>query len=379
MPQFRRTALKSFTTVAVAVAAWSAAAAQAGTVKIGVSVPLTGVQAGIGREAQTVWEAFAKHANAKQLGGAHSLEVLTLDDGFDPAKAKANAEQLVQQGADVMVSTAGIPVVKAMLPTLAAAKVPLLSPGSGSLLLHGAGNEPIFHVKASFGAEMDQMAKQLGAMRLRKILVITDDAADRQDLVRQFSAELTKGSKGESALTNTIVVPQQGAKPQEAVAQAMAEKPDAIYVMTIPGVAGGVLKELRANGYGGYLAAWSVANVENVVTGLGASGAGIIFGTVVPSPTSALVGVREAFQQFAKETGVKPTFRAMEIYIAGRVLLAALGKAGPAEPTGAAVWKGIESLGALDLGGWRLSYSAKSHSGSKAVDTMMLSASGKFR
>jgi branched-chain amino acid transport system substrate-binding protein len=379
MSTLRPTRLKTLTFMAVAIAAWSTSAAQAGTVKIGVSVPLTGVQAGVGREAQMVWEAFAKHANSKQLAGAHTLEVVTLDDGFDPVKAKANAEQLAQQGADVVVSTAGIPTVKAMVPVLAAAKVPLLAPGSGSLLLHGAGNEPIFHVKASFGAEMDQMAKQLSAMRLRKIVVITDDAVDRSDLVQQFGAEISKISKGESKLAATVVVAQQGGKPQEAVAQAMADKPDAIYVMTIPGLAGGVLKELRAKGFSGYLTAWSVANVENVITALGASGAGIIFGTVVPSPTSSLVGVRENFQQFAQDTGIKPTFRAMEIYIAGRVLLAAVAKAGAAEPSGAAVWKGLESLGALDLGGWRITYSPKNRDGSKLVDTMMLSASGKFR
>jgi branched-chain amino acid transport system substrate-binding protein len=354
---FRIAAFKPLTPIVVAIAAWSAPAAHAGTVKIGVSVPLTGVQAGIGREAQTVWEAFAKHANAKQLAGVHTLEVITVDDGFDPTKAKANAEQLVAQGADVLVSTAGIPQTKAMLPALAAAKVPLLAPASGSLLLHGPGSEPIFHIKASFGAEMSKMATQLSTMRLAKILIITDDVVDREALVQQFSADLSTHSKGQSKLVSTLVVPQQGGKPQETVAKAMAEQPDAIYVMTIPGLAGGVLKELRAKGFGGYLAAWSVANVENVITGLGNSGAGIIFGTVVPSPTSSLPGVREDFQKFAQETGIKPSFRAMEIYIAGRVLVAALGKVGSAEPTGATVWKGLESLGTLDLGGWRLSVS----------------------
>lgn len=354
-------------------------AANAGTAKIGLSVPLTGVQAGLGKEAQTVWEAFAKHANAKQLAGAHTLEVVTLDDGFDPAKAKANTDQLLQQGAVVLASTAGIPQVKAMLPALKAVKVPLLGPGSGSLLLHGPGNEPVFHVKASFGAEMDNMAALLSTMRMGKIVIITDDVADREALVQRFEAQLAKADGGKSRLHKTIVVAQKGGKPQEAVVQAIAEQPAAIYVMTIPGMAGGILKELRAKNYGGFLAAWSVASVESVVTALGTAGVGIIFGTVVPSPTSSLPGIRQQFQAFAQETGIKPSFRAMEIYLAGRVLAAALKSTGSAEPTGAAVWKGIEGLGTLDLSGWRLNFSATNHDGGKVVDTMMLTGSGKFR
>jgi branched-chain amino acid transport system substrate-binding protein len=355
-----------------------APAALAATVKVGLSLPLTGVQAGLGKEAESVWRAFAKYANAKQMLGGHTLEVLVLDDAFDPDKSRANAEQFARQGVAVLAGTAGIPTVQAMLKTLEANKLPLLGPGSGSLALRGK-SSAVFHIKASFGAEVDKMAQLLGTMALKKVAVITDDAGDRQALVERFGAALQRTSGNASQVVHTAVVAQAGAKPKEAVAKAMAAQPNAVYVMTIPGLAGDVLKELRAQGFRGTISAWSVAATDAVTTALGSAGTGIIFGTIVPSPASDLPGIRAKFRAFAKEQGVKPTYRAMEIYITGRILAAALARGDAGPVSGATVWAALEGLRDVSLDGWRVHYSATERDGSTFVDTMMLLESGKFR
>lgn len=356
----------------------AASAMAASTVKIGLSVPLTGVQAGLGKESESVWRAFAKHANSKQLAGAHSFELVVLDDAFDPAKSKANAEQMVGQGVAVMVGTAGIPTVQAMLPVLEAAKVALLGPGSCSLALRGK-SPAIFHVKASFGAEVDQMARLLSTMGLKKVVVITDDAGDRKALVERFAAALAGAGNGGGTSVKAVVIAQQGGATQDAVEQAMAAQPEAVYLMTIPGLAGGVLKQLRGKNYKGFLATWSVAATGSVVEELGAAGAGIIFGTVMPSPSSAVSGIKANFQAFAEEQGVKPSYRAMEVYITGRILAEALSRADGPLATGAKVWTALESLRDVSIDGWRVRYLPTDRDGSKFVDTMMLMADGKFR
>jgi branched-chain amino acid transport system substrate-binding protein len=355
-----------------------APAAWAATVKVGLSLPLTGVQAGLGKEAESVWRAFAKHANAKQMLGGHSLEVLVLDDAFDPDKSRANAEQFAKQGVAVMAGTAGIPTVQAMLKTLEANKMPLLGPGSGSLVLRGK-SPALFHVKASFGAEVDKMGQLFGTMALKKIAVITDDAGDRKALVERFGAALQRASGSTSHVVHTAVVTQTAGRPKEAVAQALAAQPAAVYVMTIPGLAGDVLKELRAQGYRGTLAAWSVAATDAVTTALGSAGAGVIFGTIVPSPASELPGIRAKFRAFAKEQDTKPTYRAMEIYITGRILAEALARGDATPVTSAKVWAALEGLRDASLDGWRVHYSATERDGSSFVDTMMLLDNGKFR
>lgn len=347
------------------------------SVKIGLSLPISGVQAGLGQESETVWRAFAKHFNNTQMVDGYLLELVVLDDAFDPAKSKANAEQLANQGVSVIVGTAGIPNVQAMLPVLEARKIPLLGPGSGSLALRG--NPFIFHVKASFGAEIDEMAQLLNTMGMKKVAIITDDVSDRKALQERFSAALASLSKGQGTVVKSAVIAQQGGKPLEAVAQVLSAQPDAIYVMTMPGLAGAALKELRAKNYRGFVAVWSVAATGGVVAEVGSAGAGIIFGTVMPSPTSEALGIKASFRAFAKEQGVKPSYRAIEIYLTGRVLAEALARSGNGPANGAKIRAGLESFRDLSIDGWRMRYSPSDHDGSKFVDTMMLMPDGKFR
>lgn len=349
-------------------------AAVAGTVKVALSVPLTGIQAGLGKELETVWRAFAKHANDAQLAKGHKLEVMVLDDAFDPARARSNAEQLLSEGASVFSGTAGIATVQAMMPLLEKQKTPLLGPASGSLVLHKS--PAVFHVKASFGAEVDRMASVFGTMQLKRVALVTDDMGDRNALAERFAAGLERvGAK----LVTRAVITQQGGKPAEAAAQVMAQQPDAVYLLVIPGLAPDLIKQIRAAGYGGFLAAWSVAASDSVAKALGPQGAGIIFSTVLPSPTSQSGRLRADFHAFAQAQGITPSYRAMEVYITGRVLVDALTRIGAGQPSGAEIWKALESMRDVNVGGWSLGYGPDRRDGSRFVDTMMLTSAGTFR
>jgi len=105
----------------------------ADVVKVGMTLPLTGVQKGNGTETEQVWRAFGKYAADNKLLKFHSLEFIVLDDEFNGPKVKANAQKLIDSGVAVMVSTLGIPQVNAMMPDLEKSRVPLLGIGSGSL------------------------------------------------------------------------------------------------------------------------------------------------------------------------------------------------------------------------------------------------------
>ena len=353
--------------------------AAADTVKIGLTVPLTGVQAGLGKEAEAVWRAFAKHANSTSLVRGHTLEVVVLDDGFDPARTKGNAELLAQQGVAVMAGTAGIPNVLAMVPVLEKYRIPLLGPASGSLALRGK-SESVFHVKASFGTEVDKMARLLSTMGLRRVTLVLDDVADRRPLADRFAAELTRSSGGVSQVVATVVQAQKGGKVDATAASVLADKPDAIYVMTIPGLAGGVLKEIHSKGFRGFTAAWALTATDSVVKELGAAGAGIIFGAVMPSPTSDAPGIKASFQSFAKKQGITPSFRAMEIYVAGRILAEALVRRSDNSPVnGTKVSAALASLRDVSIDGWHVGYGPSDREASHFVDTVMLLNDGRFR
>lgn len=346
-------------------------------VKIGINVPLTGVQAGTGKEIVESWQAFAKHAAAKQLFGPRELQLLVLDDAFDPVKSKANAEKFVADNVAVVVNPLGIPTVLAMIKLLESAKIPLLAPGSGSSMLYGK-SPGVFHIKASFETEIDQAARVFASMKVRQIAVITDDAPDRQPLVEKFRHSLAQHSKGEARLANVSVVAQKDGKIDTAVTETLAVNPDVIYVLTIPGIAGNMMKSLKEKGYSARLAAWSVAAVDQVFDILGPLAEGTIFSTTLPAPTRQKHQVIRNFLGFAQETGITPTYRALEVYVTGMVLAKALAKS-PGRVTGSTVWDGLAGLGQYDMGGYWVEFSATKREGSTKVDVMLLDARGNFK
>lgn len=363
---------------ALALLLWAhAGGAAADTVRIGLSVPLTGMQAGVGKEAETVWRAVAREFNGTPALRGHTLEIVVMDDAFDAERSKVNAEAMAAQGVVVMAANSGVPTVQAILPMLERSRIPLLGPASGSLALRGK-SPALFHVKASFGAEVDRMAQLLSVMGLKRVAVVVDDVADRQPLLERFSARLQQAGGG-SAVVAGVVLPQKGGDAAKVVASALASRPDAVYVIAIPGLAGPVLKNLRGQGYKGFVAAGAMAATDSVVREVGAAGVGIIFGAVVPSPTSTKPGIQAAFQAFARKHDIQPSFRAIEIYITGRILVEALSQMDAGAVTGGRIWSALENLRGTSLDGWRVTFSPTDREGSNYVDTVMLMQDGRFR
>jgi branched-chain amino acid transport system substrate-binding protein len=66
-------------------------------IKLGLIVELTGAQASSGSQGGTVAPAWAKWVNANGGINGHPVEVITADDGGDPAKAQAAEKKLVDQ------------------------------------------------------------------------------------------------------------------------------------------------------------------------------------------------------------------------------------------------------------------------------------------
>jgi hypothetical protein len=67
----------------------------------------------------------------------------------------------------------------------------------------------------------------------------------------------------------------------------------------------------------------------------------------------------------------------LEGFIAGRVLIEGLKRAGPA-PTRASLVSGLESLGSLDLGGYLIRLSRDNHNGSRFVDLGVINGDGRL-
>jgi ABC-type branched-subunit amino acid transport system substrate-binding protein len=80
----------------------------------------------------------------------------------------------------------------------------------------------------------------------------------------------------------------------------------------------------------------------------------------------------------ATSPDAQPGFVSLEGYLVGRAIIAGLEKVN-GEPTRQALIEAVQKAGALDLGGFKLTYSATSNRGSDQVFLTVIQPDGSFK
>ncbi|OYU73544.1 MAG: ABC transporter permease, partial [Burkholderiales bacterium PBB5] len=99
-----------------------------------------------------------------------------------------------------------------------------------------------------------------------------------------------------------------------------------------------------------------------------------------PHPFSTTSGLARDYLAALQRAGgtAKPNYSSMEGYVAARVFVEGLKRAGR-NPGREDLVKGLESLERLDLGGFQIGFSPRSHVASQFVELTMLTADGRVR
>ncbi len=113
------------------------------------------------------------------------------------------------------------------------------------------------------------------------------------------------------------------------------------------------------------------------VRSLGPAGIGVIVSQVTPAPHLVSSGLGQEFKLAAKESGATVSYAAMEGFVAAKVLVEGLRRAGR-NLTRESFIRALESVRRIDLGGLMVSYSETDHTGSEFVELTMISRDGRF-
>ena len=108
---------------------------------------------------------------------------------------------------------------------------------------------------------------------------------------------------------------------------------------------------------------------------LGPDGKGVVVSQVVPFPWDASLKVVADYQAAIKAA---PDFVSLEGYLVGRLVIAALDKAGP-QPTRESLIKTIKDTGKFDIGGLSMTFSAEKNEGLDKVFLTVMQADGTFK
>lgn len=362
---------------ALAFAGAPAVRAQGERILLAQSAPFSGPAAQLGIQFHQGARLYFDQVNAQ--GGVHrrSIELVKLDDGYEPDRCAENTRKLIGEDPLALFAYVGTPTSIAALPLATAAKVPFFAPFTGAMALRQPFNRYAFHLRASYNDETALIVNQLTALGLKKIAVFhQNDAYGKAGLDGVELALKAQNMKPIAQATverNSVAV-------APAVQALVAAGPDAIVQIGAYKACAAFIRAARAAGFGGTFFNVSFVGTQALSEELGKDGAGVVVSQVVPSPYYAARAIARELQEAVKKAGGEhhANFSSMEGYLAAKVIVEAL-RRGPARPTRDGLIAGLESMGREDFGGFNVSFSPTDHVASKFVELSMLTGDGRVR
>jgi len=371
----RRESLKHLAASTAALAL--PALAQDKNIVLGQSAALTGPAAQLGIQLRAGAKIYFDAVNAAGGVNGHRIELVSLDDGYEPERCKANTERLIRDNVFALFGYIGTPTSLAALPLVNEAKIPFFAPFTGAEALRDPFSRYVFHVRASYFQETALIVKQLLELNLRKIAVFyQDDAygkAGFEGVRRALKANNLEPVAQGTVVRNSVDVAQ-------AVKSIVPQWPDAIVQVSAYKSCAAFIREARRAGYGGTFFNVSFVGTQALADELGKEGNGVVVSQVMPFPFSTSIGISREYLEAMRKAGAdaKPNYSSMEGYLAAKVFTEGLKRAG-ANPTRDTLVAGLESIQNASFGGFNVSFGPRDHVASNFVDLSMITEDGKVR
>jgi branched-chain amino acid transport system substrate-binding protein len=366
-----------FRSALVAAAILCTAGAAQAQLLIGQTAGFSGTVAAGVKETTDGAKLWINAVNAKGGINGQKIELVQLDDKFDPKLTLENARVLIEQkNVLALFLTRGTPTSEAILPLLEKNKVALVAPSTGAMSLHQPVNRHVFNVRATYQREAEKALDHLVALGITKIgLVVADDS---------FGQDAKKGAVRaleRAKLQPVLDMKVDRQKPDYTAIVPAVQKSEAQAVMWIGSgnaVADGI-KALRIAGSSAQVVTLSNNASSGFIKSLGDHARGIVISQVFPNERAISSPLVREATDLAKAAGMEGISPAMlEGFSAAKVLVEGLRRAGR-NPTRAAVLAGLESIQKYDIGGLDVSFSPTDHTGLDFADLAIIGADGKFK
>ena len=371
----RRDAIKwlAGSSAALALPAWS----QGSRIVLGQSAPFTGNAAQLGIQMNAGARIYFDALNAAGGVNGQTVELRTLDDGYEPDRCKANTDKFIKDDVYALFGYVGTPTCLAALPAVVDAKIPFFGPVTGAEALRDPLHKSVFHVRASYFDETALIVKQLTSLGLKKIAVFYQNDAYGKAGLEGVTRALRPQELAPVALGT---VERNSVDVARAVREIVAKAPDAVVQISAYKSCAQFIREARKAGYGGTFFNVSFVGTQALADELGKEGRGIMVSQVMPFPFSTTTGISREYLDAVRRAGggALPNYSSMEGYLAAKVLAEGLKRAGRGASREALV-SSLESIQGSNFGGFGVSFGPRDHVGSHFVEVSMLTEDGKVR
>jgi branched-chain amino acid transport system substrate-binding protein len=351
----------------------------ADTITFGQAAVLEGPASALGLGMQTGLTAAFHEINAK--GGVHGrkIELISVDDGYEPDRAIAATKKLIEEEkVFALIGPVGTPTSAAAQPIATAAKVPFMGAFTGAGFLRNAKLDNVINVRASYDAETEAWVKHLTEdLKISKIGIFYQDDAFGRAGLSGFKKAMDKRNMAIAAEAtyerNTVAV-------KTGVLAMKQAAPEAVVIVGAYKPVAEFIKLAKKIGFSPVFVNISFVGANALAKELGPDGKGVIVSQVVPFPADTSLKVVADYQAAIKASDPKaePEFVSLEGYLAGRLAIAALEKAGK-DVTREGMLKAIKDTGKFDIGGLAMTFSAEKNDGLDKVWMTIIEADGSFK
>ncbi len=371
----RRKALQTLGGLTAAVASPALLADNRSKIVLGQSAAMTGPAAQLGIQFQAGAKLLFDRINAAGGVNGKTIELKTLDDGYEPERCGANTRKLIDEDVFALFGYIGTPTSVVALPLATNAKIPFLAPFTGAQGLRDPFNRYAFHVRASYFDETARIVNQLYAVGMKNIAVFyQNDAYGQAGLAGVNRALAAVNSKPVALAT----VERNSVDVANAVKTISAARPEAVVQISAYKSCAAYIREARKAGSGAQFFNVSFVGTAALAAELGPDARGVVVSQVMPFPFAAVTPLSAEFVKAAPAGKVDMNYSSMEGYVAGKVFVEALRRAGN-NPTRDTLITSLESLREFNLGGFFVDFSPTKHTGSTYVDLTILTSDGRVR
>jgi len=348
------------------------------TILIGQSAPMSGPAAQLGQQMNLGAKLYFNAINAAGGVNGRKIEFKVLDDFYEPDATTRNTKTLINDTkVFALFGYVGTPTSLAALKLANPAGVPFFAPFSGAMALREPLARNVFHVRASYNDETAAIVRQIHTTGLKRIAIIyNDDAYGKAGLDGVQRALGTAAGQGVTLVAQASVV-RNTTDVKGAISTVLAQKPEAIVVISAYQTVATLVKDAQDQGYAGQFYNVSFVGTKALADALGKAGGGVIISQVMPYPRSAGSPLVRDYQKLLKSDGITEfDYSSMEGYVAARVFVEGLKRAGR-DLTREKLVTALESIGNYDLGGFSVNFSPSNHVGSKFVEMTIINSNGQ--
>ena len=346
------------------------------TITLGQSAPLTGMYNDTGQHWRDGANAYFEHVNAK--GGVHGRKIVlkTLDDAGQPARAAANTKKLIEnEGVFALFGYVGVHSAAAALPLVTQSNIPFFAPSSGAPSLRQPIHKNVFHVRASYFDEADEIMQHVTTLSMDRIAVFYQDNEYGKAAMEGIQQALKQRKLEPVAIA---AAKDQASDVAGAVFKILEAKPQTVILAAPWMSAVPFIQVMRASGSNVGFWGISLLGGRALTTEMGREAAGVQISQVMPAPWDEQNPVVQEYHRlFLKDGKAEWSYTSLEGFIAAKVFVEGLQRAGRGL-TRAGLIRALESMTPYDVGGMVVRFGPERRDGSTYVDLTMISRTGKF-